>query len=116
PRPWNSRRERGKSLRSLLYDEGRWNWSWSFGSPPDHSAAWRCHHGRKERGPWNDFFGDDSLPPQERSLSQRRILVVDDDESLRRVTQVQLQQSGYDVAAACDGSEALSALERFPAD
>ncbi len=49
-------------------------------------------------------------------MSQRRILVVDDDESLRRVTQVQLQQSGYDVAAACDGSEALSALERFPAD
>ncbi|MCZ2078547.1 MAG: sigma-54 dependent transcriptional regulator [Bryobacterales bacterium] len=49
-------------------------------------------------------------------MSQRRILVVDDDESLRRVTQVQLQQSGYEVAAAADGNEALAVLERFPAD
>jgi DNA-binding NtrC family response regulator len=49
-------------------------------------------------------------------LSQRRILVVDDDESLRRVTQVQLEQSGYEVAAAADGNEALAVLERFPAD
>lgn len=49
-------------------------------------------------------------------MSQRRILVVDDDESLRRVTQVQLQQTGYDVTAASDGSEALAVLERFPAD
>jgi two-component system NtrC family response regulator len=49
-------------------------------------------------------------------LSQRRILVVDDDESLRRVTQVQLQQSGYDVTTASEGNEALGVLERFPAD
>jgi two-component system NtrC family response regulator len=49
-------------------------------------------------------------------LSKRRILVVDDDESLRRVTQVQLQQSGYDVTAASDGNEALAVLERFSAD
>jgi DNA-binding NtrC family response regulator len=49
-------------------------------------------------------------------LSQRRILVVDDDESLRRVTQVQLQQTGYEVTAASDGNEALAVLERFPAD
>lgn len=49
-------------------------------------------------------------------MSQRRILVVDDDESLRRVTQVQLEQSGYEVAAAADGNEALAVLERFPAD
>lgn len=49
-------------------------------------------------------------------MSQRRILVVDDDESLRRVTQVQLQQTGYEVTAASDGNEALAVLERFPAD
>lgn len=47
---------------------------------------------------------------------KRRILVVDDDESLRRVTQVQLQQSGYNVATASDGNEALTVLEQFPAD
>ncbi len=49
-------------------------------------------------------------------MSKRRILVVDDDESLRRVTQVQLQQSGYDVTTASDGNEAMPILERFPAD
>lgn len=47
---------------------------------------------------------------------KRRILVVDDDESLRRVTQVQLQQSGYNVATASEGAEALTVLEQFPAD
>ena len=49
-------------------------------------------------------------------MSKRRILVVDDDESLRRVTQVQLQQSGYEVTTAADGNGAISILERFPAD
>ena len=41
-------------------------------------------------------------------MNSGRILVVDDDESLRRVTQVQLEQLGYQVAAAADGMQALS--------
>jgi two-component system NtrC family response regulator len=44
-------------------------------------------------------------------LRKKRILVVDDDESLRWVTQAQLQQSGYEVVAAADGT---SALEQVP--
>jgi two-component system NtrC family response regulator len=40
-------------------------------------------------------------------LIQKRILVVDDDESLRWVTQAQLQQSGYRVTAAANGKDAL---------
>jgi DNA-binding NtrC family response regulator len=47
---------------------------------------------------------------------QRRILVVDDDESLRWVTQAQLQQSGYDVAAAASGEDALEWILRDPPD
>ena len=39
-----------------------------------------------------------------------RILVVDDDESLRRVTEVQLEQEGYAVTTAADGEQALKAL------
>ena len=42
--------------------------------------------------------------------------MVDDDESLRWVTQVQLQQAGYEVAAAGSGAEALEALASAPAD
>ncbi|HWQ54746.1 MAG TPA: sigma-54 dependent transcriptional regulator [Bryobacteraceae bacterium] len=49
-------------------------------------------------------------------MSRQRILVVDDDESLRWVTQVQLQQAGYDVAAADDGERALELLRDAPFD
>ena len=45
-----------------------------------------------------------------------RILVVDDDESLRRVTQVQLEAEGYTVAIAADGEQALAALDKSPQD
>ncbi|MEW5976341.1 MAG: sigma-54 dependent transcriptional regulator [Acidobacteriota bacterium] len=45
-----------------------------------------------------------------------RILVVDDDDSLRRVTQVQLEQSGYQVSTASDGNEALIILQKAPQD
>ncbi|HEX7359555.1 MAG TPA: sigma-54 dependent transcriptional regulator [Bryobacteraceae bacterium] len=42
------------------------------------------------------------------------ILVVDDDESLRRVTEVQLEQAGFQTQTAADGSEALAALQKAP--
>jgi DNA-binding NtrC family response regulator len=49
-------------------------------------------------------------------LSKKRILVVDDDESLRWVTQAQLQQSGYDVDAAPDAASALEQIRNLPPD
>jgi two-component system NtrC family response regulator len=49
-------------------------------------------------------------------LSKKRILVVDDDDSLRWVTQAQLQQSGYDVAAAQDARSALEQIRAIPPD
>jgi DNA-binding NtrC family response regulator len=45
-------------------------------------------------------------------MSNGRILVVDDDDSLRRVTQFQLEQAGYPVETAGSGNEALAALEK----
>ena len=44
-------------------------------------------------------------------MSRGRILVVDDDESLRRVMQVQLEDLGYDVTTAADGDSALESLQ-----
>ncbi|HKD09243.1 MAG TPA: sigma-54 dependent transcriptional regulator [Bryobacteraceae bacterium] len=44
------------------------------------------------------------------------ILVVDDEEHLRRVVQVQLQQHGYSADTAINGEEALAALRRSPYD
>ena len=43
-------------------------------------------------------------------MIDKRILVVDDDESLRWVTQVQLQQNGYQVNAAADADQALAMI------
>jgi DNA-binding NtrC family response regulator len=49
-------------------------------------------------------------------LQRIRILVVDDDESLRRVTEVQLQQAGYQVFTAASGQEALALLQERPVE
>ena len=44
-------------------------------------------------------------------MKPKRILVVDDDESLRRVTQLQLEEAGYSVLTASNGAEALPLIE-----
>jgi len=46
----------------------------------------------------------------------KRILVVDDEDSLRRVTQLRLQQAGYEVETAASGEAALAFLEKNARD
>ena len=41
-----------------------------------------------------------------------RVLVVDDEQSLRKVLAATLQREGYEVQVASDGEEALGALDR----
>ena len=45
-----------------------------------------------------------------------RVLVVDDEQSLRKVLAATLQREGYEVTVCGDGEEAISALERDGAD
>src|SRR5439155_1111331 len=45
-----------------------------------------------------------------------RVLVVDDEQSLRKVLAATLQREGYEVQVASDGEEALAALDRGGAD
>src|SRR5438045_8655546 len=45
-----------------------------------------------------------------------RVLVVDDEQSLRKILAATLQREGYEVQVACDGEEALAALDRDGAD
>ena len=45
-----------------------------------------------------------------------RLLVVDDELSLREIVTATLEESGYDVAAANDGLDALKKLEEFIPD
>src|SRR6266849_2596579 len=45
-----------------------------------------------------------------------RVLVVDDEQSLRKVLAATLQREGYEVQVASDGEEAIAALDRDGAD
>jgi two-component system response regulator MprA len=45
-----------------------------------------------------------------------RVLVVDDDRSLRRMLERTLHAEGFEVAMAADGADALVACERIPPD
>jgi DNA-binding NtrC family response regulator len=49
-------------------------------------------------------------------MTRGRILVVDDDPSLRRVLQVQLEQEGYEVAVAASAQQTLAVLQLRPFD
>src|SRR5436305_4280295 len=49
-------------------------------------------------------------------MANGRILVVEDDESLRRVTQAHLQRAGFESSAAVDVAQALEILHRQPQD
>ncbi len=44
-------------------------------------------------------------------MNRKSVLVVDDDASLRCVTQAQLEEAGYEVFAAADGAGALEVME-----
>jgi DNA-binding NtrC family response regulator len=44
-------------------------------------------------------------------MNRRKVLIIDDDASLRRVMEMQLEEIGCDVISVASGSEALAALE-----
>ena len=44
----------------------------------------------------------------------RTILLIDDDESLRRVTEYRLKEDGYEVIAAADGQQGLALFQSSP--
>lgn len=47
-------------------------------------------------------------------MMERTILVVDDEDSLRRVTQLRLEQAGYHTVTAASGEEALRRMDQQP--
>ncbi len=46
-------------------------------------------------------------------MTAKRILVVDDDSSLRRIMKMQLEEAGYDVALAADGADAFDQIHEL---
>ena len=49
-------------------------------------------------------------------MSGRKILVVDDDPSIREILSIQLTRSGYEVTTAADGREAVTAFQAAAPD
>ncbi|HUR55178.1 MAG TPA: MASE1 domain-containing protein [Gemmataceae bacterium] len=52
--------------------------------------------------------------PERAAPAQRKVLVVDDEDSVRRVAQLMLEQLGYAVTTASDGVEAVEVFTREP--
>ena len=106
----------GQDFRSVLYHQGSGHGTWAVcRSPGDHPAR-RATQSRTQPGSRNDILHIPSAARQESDLRKHRLLVVDDDESLRWVTKVQLEQSGYAVDAAADGPQALELLQQTGTD
>jgi two-component system, chemotaxis family, chemotaxis protein CheY len=51
-----------------------------------------------------------------RTAVSKRILVVDDDDSIRDMVEMGLSDEGYEVRTASDGATALSVTEKWQAD
>ena len=49
-------------------------------------------------------------------MAKKKILVVDDEESLRELVSTVLQEAGYDVAVAIDGKDCLERLGKMRPD
>ena len=56
---------------------------------------------------------EDSPAPSEQPISQRRILIADDNPDVVETFEVMLQTLGYEVQTALDGFEALEKAEQF---
>ncbi len=67
--------------------------------PPDHEGAWRLH-------PRDGLFTGRHDLRAEVSVTEPRILLVEDDETLRIALEDNLREEGYDVASAATGREA----------
>jgi len=58
----------------------------------------------------------DAVVDSQAGTAPSRILVVDDEESIRRIIATRLSLKGYTVIGACDGDEALQRFQEQPCD
>jgi CheY-like chemotaxis protein len=84
-------------MRSNQEDEAKFVWMGGGEAPEDIRALVRARLAAAEAGP-----------------KHGRVLVVDDDWSLRKSLQVRLEKEGYDVVTAMDGEEGLERLKEMP--
>ena len=59
---------------------------------------------------------DTLIKPSDGASTHKRVLLVEDDRSVRRYLEVTLQRAGYDVITASDGLEAMKLALASPVD
>ena len=64
----------------------------------------------KERGVPSSTAGAADADPAPVPSTRKRVLVIDDDAGIRRITQILVEQLGHDVESAHDGAEGLDKL------
>ena len=57
-----------------------------------------------------------NMETQNESQEREKILVVDDEASIRRILETRLKMVGYEVATAADGEEAIEVFSKFSPD
>src|SRR5207249_9524902 len=112
--PGDSGRRPLANLRSVLHDQGQGSRARALDLPPHSRGAPRRDPGGQRRGTRNER---DVLPAdREVERMKARILVADDEDSLRWVLEKGLRQAGYEVSAVKDGTAAVGAFETEPFD
>src|SRR5206468_8100168 len=104
----------GADLRPVLHHQGQGPRARARHLPSDPRGAPRRDPGGQRRGARNRR---DVLPPdRQNDAVNPRVLLADDEDSLRWVLEKGLRQAGYEVTSVKDGPGALQAFEAEPFD
>lgn len=115
--PFFSTKEEGKgtglglaTVYGIIKQSGGFVWVYS---EPGHGAAFRIYlpQVRDEAQPLDARAADDQAAP----TGSETILLVEDQDAVRRMTQELLRRQGYEVLVAASGEEALAIVESHPA-
>ena len=77
------------------------------------NADYLCRRRLTIRESWRPFGTMNTAIASQKETGAPRVVVVDDDSIVLRLISTWLAQSGYDVATATDGQEALRVIEHF---
>ena len=87
-------------------------WRWPAGSPRRWAARCRRRRRPAEASRWSSSCRS---AEEDRAMAER-VLVVDDDETIRRTLRINLRARGYEVEVVGSGRDALSTVEDAPPD
>src|SRR5574342_158155 len=103
-------------LRSVLHDQEGWHRSGPGHYSPHHRDTPRHDPGHEPARQRDHLRGHSPAGGSHTGMKRVKILVIDDDESLRRVLEYNLAQEGYAVLTAGSGETGLDLLKKEGAD